>query len=381
MKRDINEVLKQALTPNEEPDFHLNQKILHCVKETSQMEKRTWKRVPAMVLTTALVLGICTVSAYAAWRYLTPGQVAEHLKDSRLSSAFESEGAVKINETQSCGGYDVTLLGMVSGKGLSDYVTTADGELLDDRTYSVVTVEKSDKTPMPDNAEIFVSPFIQGCQPGRYNAASMNGGYSSFLEDGVLYCIAECDNVSAFADRTIYLGVLGETFYNSEAYQYDEATGEIARNESYDGLNALFVLPVDASMADSEAAKALIEAIDTPRASDDGEMPETDADRFMQRLTPENIDEYAKRVESTVMTVTPDADGGITYAYELENGAAGSGTVAKETLFHDEAPGMSPQFSYSCSDADGENGQLVIETFTLNEDGTVTFAAYVANLE
>ena len=42
---------------------------------------------------------------------------------------------------------------------------------------------------------------------------------------------------------------------------------------------------------------------------------------------------------------------------------------------------MSPQFSYSCSDADGENGQLVIETFTLNEDGTVTFAVYAANLE
>ena len=28
-------------------------------------------------------------------------------------------------------------------------------------------------------------------------------------------------------------------------YQYDETTGEISRNEAYEGLNALFVLPME----------------------------------------------------------------------------------------------------------------------------------------
>ncbi len=59
-----------------------------------------------------------------------------------------------------------------------------------------------------------------------------------------LYQLLECNNVENLADE-LYICVIDSMFYNARAYQYDEVTGEISRNEEYEGLNALFVLPIE----------------------------------------------------------------------------------------------------------------------------------------
>ena len=46
MKKDINELLKHALTPTQEPDFWLNQKILNQIKETNRMDGKKMRRIP-----------------------------------------------------------------------------------------------------------------------------------------------------------------------------------------------------------------------------------------------------------------------------------------------------------------------------------------------
>lgn len=378
MRKDIDDVLKQALTPTEEPDFWLNQKILNQESERTTMKRKNTKKIPAVVFSALLVLGAGAVSVFAAWKYLAPDKVAEKFEDSRLADAFTEENAVLVNETQSYGGYDVTLLGVISGKELSDY--TDEAKLSEGKTYSVVAIKNTDGSPMAQikddaysDTDFFVSPFINGYDPGLYNVTTMTGGYQDIVEDGVLYRISICDNVEIFADEKIYLGVLDETFYQADAYTFDEATGEISRNEAYEGLNALFELPLDESKADAAAVEAYLEKMEQT-ASEETEIETTEVDEWMSKITAENINEYAVPVESTVKVLTPDSDGMIAYEYEMEGGDCGYGKVLVEDVFPEGKTGMCEQFSYSSS---GTLDTLDIETFTLNEDGTVTFAIYV----
>ena len=113
MSDRLDHVLKQALAPKEQPDFRLNQKILNRVKETEEMkrekrEKRKW--IPGLVFSLVLALTAGTGVVYAAYRLLTPKQVAEERGDNKLAQAFTGEGALEINETQHFSEYDVTLL-------------------------------------------------------------------------------------------------------------------------------------------------------------------------------------------------------------------------------------------------------------------------------
>lgn len=217
------------------------------------------------MLTAAAVLCMCSITAYGAWRYLTPGELAEHMGDEALADVFKGEGALQINEVQSYGGYDVTLLGIASGEGLSEFQYFGDGELLEDRSYVVVAIEHSDGTPISDGLgdaygelEFFVSPLIGGYSPAAYNAVTMHGGYREAVVDNVLYRLVECDNVELFADHDLYLCVSDSTFYKAEAYNYDKVTGKISRDEAYAGLNALFELPIDASGANPQKAAEYI---------------------------------------------------------------------------------------------------------------------------
>lgn len=387
MKRELDDMLKCALTPNDEPDFWLNQKIIRKAKEREKMieeKKRKTARIPALIMSTAVVLAIGSVSTYAAWKYLTPEQVAEEVGDGRLKEAFQSSDAVMINETQTYGDYQVTLLGLVSGTDIAEFLTTPD-EDNENQTFSVVAIERTDGTPMPETSSddygresFFVSPLIRGYDPVWYNCVTMNGGYTDHVENGILYRISECDNVEIFADHELYLCVVDSTFYDNKAYLYDDASGEITRNEAYTGLNALFSLPLDASKADPNAAAAYIEILNEPEEESEVEIEENDITRFMDNLTPENIDEYCEPVESTRQVLTPDEEGYIHLGdWEVEGRAGGFGDnfMLVSYLFPDGKPGMLDKFGFSYSDK--EMDSLVIQTFTLNEDGTVTFVVYI----
>ena len=386
--KKLDNILKLALTPNDEPDLWLNQKILCKAKEANRMEKRNINKFVAVVCSAALALGIGSVSIYAARKLMLPHDVIDEITDNSLLDAFSGDDAILINQTQSYSGYDVTLYGIVSGKKLSDYETVSDDGIHDDRTYAVVSIQKSDKTPLPSTAEdsysdysFLVSPFIEGYNPAFYNSFTLVGGYSEFEEDGVYYRISECDNIEMFADHKIYLGVLDNTFYDNTAYLYDEATGAITRNEAYDGLNALFELPLDPSKADPAAAADYIKSLEeTPQEdTEDKSAEETDADRkikeFMEAITPENLADYAVPVEGTLSIIKPDENGAFEYEYNLEDRGSGSGIATVTDFFPDKKPGMSEHFYYSYSE-DGLDS-LVIQTFTLNEDGTVTFQIYI----
>lgn len=260
---------KEKLSKEELNKEMLNKEKLKkegLIKEKWMKEK---SRIPAAALIAVLLLGAGSLTALAAWNYLTPERIAQEAGDRKLADAFTGDDAVFIGETQSFGGYDVTLLGLVSGEALSEYPRSRQEEweyrILPDRTYAVAAIANSDGSPMPaiweeayGELEFFASPLIEGYHPAFYNAASMGGNYTEMWEEGVLYRLVECDNVEIFADRKLYFCICDGSFFNREAYLYDKETGEISRNETYGGLNALFALPIDSAKADPEKAAAYL---------------------------------------------------------------------------------------------------------------------------
>ncbi|MCI9426943.1 MAG: hypothetical protein HFI81_04210 [Eubacterium sp.] len=383
--KNIDNLLKQALTPTDEPDIRLKQTLLSKAKEDYAMKRKKFKAA-AVAASVAVALGIGSVSIYAARKFLLPEHVTQEINDSKLTAAFQSEDAITINESQTYGGYRVTLMGIVSGKAITEYEMTGNDGVHDDRTYAVVSIERSDQTPMPSTSDdsygeqsFFTSFLIQGLNPALYNAFTFGGGYVEIEENGVLYRLTECDNIEIFADREIYMCVSDGWSYNSDAYSYDETSGVISRNETYDGLNALFTLSLDASKADPAAAEEYIKKIDNGTFDQteteielNGE--EKEVSEFINKLTPENLNEYAVPIEDSKQTLTPDKDGVLSYEYNLENGTGGSGTVNLKDLFPDQIAGTC---NISDASSEGTVESIVITTFTLNEDGTVTLLLYV----
>lgn len=260
MNDKLDNALRHALTPGDEADIWLNQKILNQAEEKRKMaERKNWRLTAAIAA--GLVLCISSVTVYAAWKYLPASDVAANVQGRNLAEAFAGEQAFVINEVQSYGDYRVTLLSIISGRMLSEYPHYHNGEIAADRTYVVIAIENGNGVPMPDtsdesygNLEFFASPLIGDFNPAFYNIAGMSGNYTDMTEEGILYRLLECSNVEIFADHDLYLCVSEGMFYDSEAYCYDELTGKISRNENYEGMNALFELPMDIAKADPQKA-------------------------------------------------------------------------------------------------------------------------------
>ena len=260
MNDKLDNALRHALTPGDEADIRLNQKILNQAEEKRKMaERKNWRLTAAIAA--GLVLCISSVTVYAAWKYLPASDVAANVQGRNLAEAFAGEQAFVINEVQSYGDYRVTLLSIISGRMLSEYPHYHNGEIAADRTYVVIAIENGNGVPMPDtsdesygNLEFFASPLIGDFNPAFYNIACMSGNYTDMTEEGILYRLLECSNVEIFADHDLYLCVSEGMFYDSEAYCYDELTGKISRNENYEGMNALFELPMDIAKADPQKA-------------------------------------------------------------------------------------------------------------------------------
>ena len=76
--KELDELLKENLLPDCVPEKSLNASIVKKVKETQNMKHRTLKSgVAAAAAIGILVVG--SASAYAAYRYLTPSQVADQM--------------------------------------------------------------------------------------------------------------------------------------------------------------------------------------------------------------------------------------------------------------------------------------------------------------
>lgn len=415
--RDMDNILRQSLVPGFEPDPSLNQQILRQAQGRLGAEDLAagavggggWNHKIGWALKAAVFLlmltGVCG-TVYAAWRLYTAEETARQMHDSKLAGAFREEAGwedagqqADQGETQVYGGYQVTLLGVVSGRDISDYPMGSGEDIQTDRTYAVVAIQRADGSPVSaEEDSFFVSPLIQGYDPIFYNAATMRGAATRFEEEGVLYWLVSCSNVEYFADHRIYLCVTDTDFYSKRLYTYDETDGSISRRDDYDGLNALFELELDASKADPAAAQALLEenwafaesgaaAEDSAAAGNgaaDETVPEPTAEEsagevsdFMAELTLYNLEEKCVLLEDTVQTAMPDEAGMVNFTYALpgDNPSIPAGSTGGLVSWLFRQPWGDDRHTWSAGG--GKLSDLTICIYTLNEDGSVTFGVYV----
>ena len=219
-------------------------------KECIAMKKRGFVRAVSIAAAAALF----TVSAYAASRWLSPAQVADLFGDPLLAQAFQSEDAVRLNQSVQTENFCVTLAGLVSGENLSSWTDQADKA----HTYAVMILESLDGTPLDAGSfppsEYILTPLVAGFTPWSVNNWTLDAGVSLLEQDGVLYYLLDTQSMEMFADHTVYMA-----FYRGTAPGRDTFTmaedGTISFAEGFEGPRALFTLPLDSSKADPAAVE------------------------------------------------------------------------------------------------------------------------------
>lgn len=353
------------------------------------MKHRTWKLSVAAAIA---ILVVGSASAYAAYRYLTPSQVAEQItEDGALAKAFESKDAIMVNETQKTAGYDITLMGIVSGKNLSSVTSEAVDQT---KTYAVAAIAREDGKAMPDNTDdnyqtFCVSALVHGKRFQNVNNAALNAGVTSFVQDGVQYELLECDNLEMFANKGVYMGIV-ESFGNeSQAFVMNKKTGDYTVNNDFDGMKALFTIPLDKSKADDAAAEQYFEKIgekentktaekennENKAAANAGSKSEESrlTSEWEQKLmkfrtlTSKKAQAYVKKHAEVVVqeTCNAGADGSIHVKSDAGESDYNVSTYTKV--------GVENVISFS---SDGTFAGTYGETITPNEDGTYTYTVY-----
>ena len=234
------------------------EKLLSVV-ETKQKEENMIKTTKPMriALIAAAIIAILSISVYGLSLLLTPKEVAIKANDNTLANAFYSKDAILFNESKEAGEFTVSLLGIVSGKNLSDYCEEAE----DNKSYIVTSLSYTDGREIKDydETQFTFTPLISGYKPWQVNAWTLGGGYYSFIHEGIQYYLFECSNIEIFADHTIYLAAYQGSVPSSNIFTFKD-NGEIEYNKSFDKPHTLFTIPIDPSKADPKAVKELFEA-------------------------------------------------------------------------------------------------------------------------
>lgn len=264
MSNTIKESYEKIQMPQESKD-----KIYeNIVQSQGKSEKKVIsfrKYMKVAVIVACLFVGSGTL--YAASRWLSAPDALEKMGEKTLAEKFakkDSEVLVQVDDK-----YRVIYMGEVSGKLLLENEVKA----VEDKTYFVVAVERTDKQKISLEEKIVISPFVKGYAPWVLNIYNMRGTEEAQIIDGVLYHIIESENMDMFAEQGVYLGVM-DGAPNSEKYSFDEKTGEIKSVHEYKGLNLLFELSMDKTKANQEKAEECLRnagVLEEEKTSSDGE--------------------------------------------------------------------------------------------------------------
>lgn len=373
----------------------------HISLEDIMSEKRSYRqrsKVVAAVVCTVILLG--SGSVYAANHYLNPSQIVDEISaDSALSKAFADKDAITINETQTSNGYDITLLGLVSGEKLGLYVPDeTKKEVSDKHSYAALAISKSDGSKM-SNRNFCVSPLINGEAFTDVNAATLNVGLSWFEKDGVIYELIECDNLEIFADRGVYLSLVDNFGDEVAAFRMNEATGKYHKVEDYAGTSALFTLPLDKDKADTVAADKFLASLKREEDSEtDGERAAVGvavgdasdeainyinekAQALVDSITEDNLEEYFVLDESRpTFTARPDEKGwidfGTAYVEDYDWTMNGGSGYLTDWLADDEDFNVVSTVVSSDDETQADMSTLEITVVFRNDDGSFTEATY-----
>ena len=243
------------------PDFQERTEAMLC-RRSRESEKETLKmklvKRPIVIAAIVALLMMSATGVYAVVLHLSASQVAEKMDQHTLAQAFEDNNAITVNETVESGDYAITLMGLTSGANLDEWNPDVDVT----HTYAVVAVDRLDGTPLETSTFSLidhpVTPLVSGYAPWAVNNWTLHCSVRGSAVDGTYYYLLDAGELGVFADHTVYLA-----FYDDGSVPTAEKftiadDGSIAFAEDYQKAHALFVLPLDPSLADPAAAEALV---------------------------------------------------------------------------------------------------------------------------
>lgn len=380
---ELDDFIYKMLRADEEPSMELNDSVkrryrtLQEVKRMKQRKKKYLVRIAAACLIAAVFI---PASVYAAKYFLSAKQATKAIGDNKLAEQFDEKmkdsGAITMDLTDSYGNYQVNVLGTVSGKNISDFISETDGisDMDTSKTYIVTAISKIDGMPMTYDDDVLITPFIQGIEPWKFNIYYLNGEANSIIVDGVLYRMIACGDLEIFADREIYLGAMsGMDFRNAYAYAPD--TGKITKNDAYEGMNLLFTIPFSASKADATKAAAFLEELNQGSSETENNESEEigeNGNPIEWYLTEKEILDNCKMIEGTKKLATLNTQ---TNQYEYV-GEDGDYWATGDEELPDFKTNTAVEGYYSLGATLDENGKAVYLLLHKEVDGTVTGAKY-----
>lgn len=239
----------------------------------SPMKKNTWKKaIRATAIACALAL-VLSISAIAVSNLLKPAEALNELHMfPAVARAFQEDpAAILIDESAVLGDFTVHLLGIAHGNALSIVDFDGKGPANPGSLYVMFAITRNDGTPMdwedigfgPEKFGYFGRYLISGYHPRELQL--YGGGDGGGVIDGVYYIYDEITNLEVFADHNVYLA-----FYDPHQLEDVDSdnnrddpfvmaeNGSFSFRESYSLPHALFVLPLDPSKADPEAAEEIV---------------------------------------------------------------------------------------------------------------------------
>ena len=386
-EKEMELMMQKALASEIAPDESLNKKIIRewekkrasnladnpgCRKEVKNMGKR---KIGFIVATAAVfVLAVSSTAAVAAVKYLTKDEIVTGMENNAAEKAFQEGESLELDESLEEGDYRFNLYGVTTEEELIKSGFKEDMER-EGGTYVVLSIERLNGEPMPDtssdaynNLHFFISPLIQGLEPWQYNMASMGGGHSTMVKDGVLYRMIQCDDIALFADRQIY-----------------------------EGINLLMELPIDKKRADEKKAQEYLEKLkkswepDTEeivagengivstdcRVLDEIILKEREKDLSITTLDDiplEILLGYAELLEDSKQEVTAGENGIVEFAYKYSDGSVSevTGFLGDEFL-EGKTDVVLLGSAYSEDDAEfwvarrDESGKIMCMVYLINE--------------
>lgn len=242
--------------------------------EELTMKKKN-RTVKGILCVAAVITALLGTTVFAAYHLMTASEIAEMADYGELADILSENDTSFDIAPQKCGDYTVELLGITTGKNLSNF-TEDIGD--DDRTYIVGSISRTDGKPLLDYPGLMLTPLISGYNPWEVNIFTLGARKCEFItdDDMVNYFVYECDSLEMFADHTVYIAVYGNMSEDSNSagfapspdiFAIDE-DGSIRFAESYKGVGALFTIPLDKSKANPQKANELLSNIKQPEEKD-----------------------------------------------------------------------------------------------------------------
>ena len=400
---NLEERIRAVLQEPIEPSNGLTLKVRATMNQGGTLMRRK-KPYPVKALLIAIIIIMLTsLTAFAIWGYRPMDEIAGILANDTIANAFRSDNAIIIDKSQQSGVYAITLLGIAPVEELNAFDKGDES-----RTYAVLAISKTDGAMMPEihsdeynQNPFYAIPFINGVKPWQAGVEQIQG---STVIDGVLYILFGCDELEVFADREVYIGVSDRPFFSHDIYSFDEETGRISRNQNYNGVNALFALPLDISKADPRRADDILGIDDAPDLGSDIEVPpeivkdtddsdgETKLDVYKLlplfldpfswgELTDEQLmaaaDYFTKfpleectLIEDSVKTYLVDSEGFISYEYEGDGFSVSSKEAYSAFVNHPVGEPIRGGLS-------SNKERWIMTVSILSSNGEMTFMLYI----